>query len=134
IPTLAAVGALTLAVSACGSADGSADGAVELRFSWWGSDERHVLLEEVIENFEAENPDIRITGENTDWASYWDRLATNTAADDAPDVIMQDESYLREYGDRGALADLDEFRSEEHTSELQSRFDLVCRLLLEKKK
>src|SRR5699024_4248760 len=28
--------------------------------------------------------------------------------------------------------DLD--RSEEHTSELQSRFDLVCRLLLEKKK
>src|SRR5207249_9016321 len=29
--------------------------------------------------------------------------------------------------------DLD-LRSEEHTSELQSRFDLVCRLLLEKKK
>src|SRR5207249_11201570 len=32
----------------------------------------------------------------------------------------------RDGGDRG--------RSEEHTSELQSRFDLVCRLLLEKKK
>src|SRR5699024_11603428 len=31
-------------------------------------------------------------------------------------------------GDRGAD------RSEEHTYELQSRFDLVCRLLLEKKK
>src|SRR5699024_11549309 len=31
------------------------------------------------------------------------------------------------------LIDLSE-RSEEHTSELQSRFDLVCRLLLEKKK
>src|SRR5699024_7888592 len=28
----------------------------------------------------------------------------------------------------------DASRSEEHTSELQSRFDLVCRLLLEKKK
>src|SRR5699024_12795119 len=26
------------------------------------------------------------------------------------------------------------YKSEEHTSELQSRFDLVCRLLLEKKK
>src|SRR2546421_10519535 len=34
-----------------------------------------------------------------------------------------------------ALLDLDyEERSEEHTSELQSRSDLVCRLLLEKKK
>src|SRR2546422_5121477 len=35
------------------------------------------------------------------------------------------------------LADLDEqlgLRSEEHTSELQSRLHLVCRLLLEKKK
>src|SRR2546428_9181631 len=35
----------------------------------------------------------------------------------------------------GAKAVLDlEKRSEEHTSELQSRSDLVCRLLLEKKK
>src|SRR5207249_2698582 len=31
------------------------------------------------------------------------------------------------------LGELREDRSEEHTSELQSRFDLVCRLLLEKK-
>src|SRR5690349_22704399 len=29
---------------------------------------------------------------------------------------------------------LNKYRSEEHTSELQSRRDLVCRLLLEKKK
>src|SRR2546429_7206980 len=34
-------------------------------------------------------------------------------------------------GDGAAAADL---RSEEHTSELQSRLHLVCRLLLEKKK
>src|SRR5207249_12002185 len=33
-----------------------------------------------------------------------------------------------------AGSDRSESRSEEHTSELQSRFDLVCRLLLEKKK
>src|SRR4030042_270570 len=32
------------------------------------------------------------------------------------------------------LQDLDRGRSEEHTSELQSRLHLVCRLLLEKKK
>src|SRR5699024_12375455 len=31
------------------------------------------------------------------------------------------------------IGSLDTNRSEEHTSELQSRFDLVCRLLLEKK-
>src|SRR5438105_6533744 len=39
--------------------------------------------------------------------------------------------------DRAQAADRDDdqhVRSEEHTSELQSRVDLVCRLLLEKKK
>src|SRR2546427_9599706 len=33
-----------------------------------------------------------------------------------------------------AFADLEKARSEEHTSELQSQSNLVCRLLLEKKK
>src|SRR2546428_2869328 len=36
--------------------------------------------------------------------------------------------------DLGAEHRIAELRSEEHTSELQSRSDLVCRLLLEKKK
>src|SRR2546421_9575720 len=35
---------------------------------------------------------------------------------------------------RGASSSSSSLRSEEHTSELQSRSDLVCRLLLEKKK
>src|SRR5690606_40345169 len=35
---------------------------------------------------------------------------------------------------RAALGSLPDARSEEHTSELQSRENLVCRLLLEKKK
>src|SRR5207249_9330408 len=43
----------------------------------------------------------------------------------------------REPGGPGSAASgaqrTSEARSEEHTSELQSRFDLVCRLLLEKK-
>src|SRR5207249_11225964 len=40
-----------------------------------------------------------------------------------------ERDFAGEPGRAGALP-----RSEEHTSELQSRFDLVCRLLLEKKK
>src|SRR5438105_8598161 len=38
------------------------------------------------------------------------------------------------YSTVGAIAASSVARSEEHTSELQSRVDLVCRLLLEKKK
>src|SRR5699024_11833441 len=48
-------------------------------------------------------------------------------------------NYDERHGWRGSkesvdISSLPEQRSEEHTSELQSRFDLVCRLLLEKKK
>src|SRR5699024_11822956 len=39
------------------------------------------------------------------------------------------QNVVRQFGPYPSWA-----RSEEHTSELQSRFDLVCRLLLEKKK
>src|SRR2546422_5107591 len=42
-----------------------------------------------------------------------------------PDVLYESERNLRR---------LNFLRSEEHTSELQSRLHLVCRLLLEKKK
>src|SRR5437868_9599889 len=41
---------------------------------------------------------------------------------------------LEEVPGRQLVDLIDELRSEEHTSELQSCFDLVCRLLLEKKK
>src|SRR5690349_24264649 len=41
---------------------------------------------------------------------------------------------VRLYGEMHRFIPADIFRSEEHTSELQSRRDLVCRLLLEKKK
>src|SRR5271167_5178290 len=43
-------------------------------------------------------------------------------------------SSSRRWPKRGCLRSTQSRRSEEHTSQLQSRFDLVCRLLLEKKK
>src|SRR5256885_12979852 len=45
-------------------------------------------------------------------------------------LLGQHDSLALTFADQGAL----ELRSEEHTSELQSPCNLVCRLLLEKKK
>src|SRR5438034_7346828 len=59
----------------------------------------------------------------------------------ASDARTRDPGRFGRYGGRyvpetlmAALEELDRVRSEEHTSELQSHSDLVCRLLLEKKK
>src|SRR3712207_8638217 len=61
------------------------------------------------------------------------------AADALAARLVAGHHALRRGQDRGAhaaehLGDLAVVRSEEHTSELQSRQYLVCRLLLEKKK
>src|SRR5699024_1841347 len=58
---------------------------------------------------------------------------------DSPTIAHVSTSCKSKFATRTACTsppyvwkDTDKFRSEEHTSELQSRFDLVCRLLLEK--
>src|SRR2546429_1620348 len=48
--------------------------------------------------------------------------------------ICEPAGGRRQVDDAAATCRLDHRRSEEHTSELQSRLHLVCRLLLEKKK
>src|SRR5699024_5385717 len=50
-------------------------------------------------------------------------------------LFDQDSTFHRQFfnGMKNTLIFVGISRSEEHTSELQSRFDLVCRLLLEKK-
>src|SRR5699024_11484598 len=50
------------------------------------------------------------------------------------DMAREYKKLSKEHGQvKEKYSGLVERRSEEHTSELQSRFDLVCRLLLEKK-
>src|SRR5690606_41890774 len=60
------------------------------------------------------------TGEGTGYAPIYDSIGSDL-------VFGREDNKFRTRG-RGAV------RSEEHTSELQSRENLVCRLLLEKKK
>src|SRR2546430_9801893 len=59
--------------------------------------------------------------------------AIGLVADDVPidDVADAADRLADRHAER---ADVEQARSEEHTSELQSQSNLVCRLLLEKKK
>src|SRR5437867_8333449 len=52
----------------------------------------------------------------------------------APSVAAWIAILHHEIGNHALASRGSQFRSEEHTSELQSPYDLVCRLLLEKKK
>src|SRR5690606_41687468 len=72
---------------------------------------------------------LEIYAQNGDMALVKRALKVKGVRNEPEGRVLSRELMLRE------LADLDtKMRSEEHTSELQSRENLVCRLLLEKKK
>jgi multiple sugar transport system substrate-binding protein len=88
------------------SSNKAEDGPVEIRFSWWGNAGRAELTNKAIAEFEAANPNIKVKPEYGDISGYFDKLATQMAANDAPDVITMGGAYPAEYANRGALLDL----------------------------
>ncbi|QFU91701.1 ABC transporter substrate-binding protein [Amycolatopsis sp. YIM 10] len=112
LPVLLALTAtLTAACSSGSGADAELSAEpVTLRFTWWGSDDRHKRTQQVIDLFQQQHPNITVRGEFKEWNGYWDSLATTVAANDAPDIIQMDELYLASYAERGALLDFNEAR------------------------
>src|SRR5438105_8520414 len=80
----------------------------------------------------ADQGDFVLTSaDGTEFAAYFARASKPTGAGM---VVMPDVRGLHTFYKELAVRFTETGRSEEHTSELQSRVDLVCRLLLEKKK
>jgi len=107
-----ATGAATsvAALGACrGAPQTSGTDAASLRLAWWGNPTRNEATNTVIGLYTAAHPTVTISGESGEFDSYWKRLATQTAGNDMPDVIQMDMRYIREYGDRGALLDLEKY-------------------------
>src|SRR5439155_16231951 len=59
-------------------------------------------------------------------------IMTTKPATVGPDATLGEVATLMRQEDCGSIPVVEDGRSEEHTSELQSRGHLVCRLLLEK--
>ncbi|GAA2284210.1 extracellular solute-binding protein [Glycomyces scopariae] len=111
--TLAKAGILGAAASpllaACGEDGGGADeGDGELDFWWWGSDPRHEYTQKIIDAFLAKNEGITIKPSPNEFDAYWDALNVSVSGNNAPDVLQQDERYLRDYADKNALLPLEE--------------------------
>lgn len=105
VSVLAAAG-LVLGAAACSDGGDSAPGGVTLRYSWWGNAERADLMQQAIDLFEDRNPGIRVTPSFQEFEAYWQKMATDVAGGNAPDVLQMDFAYIREYADRGVLYDL----------------------------
>src|SRR5699024_11586826 len=85
---------------------------------------------EVTESFVAEIDGVKQVGAGGTVFRKEDTSLLDAYNEKLAEIVADPERYLSIVGDYGFTEE--ELRSEEHTSELQSRFDLVCRLLLEK--
>ena len=81
-------------------------GSSALRASWYGGDPVHTAMKKVLALYSAKNAGIKVSEQHSAFADYWDKLATETAARDAPDIMRMSMTYFTDYADRGALLDL----------------------------
>lgn len=61
---------------------------IQLRFMWWGNDDRHERTLKVIELYEEQNPHVQITAEYGGYDGYYEKVTTQLSGGTAPDIIQ----------------------------------------------
>jgi multiple sugar transport system substrate-binding protein len=77
-----------------------------MRLAWWGNTVRDERTIKTAELYQTQNPGITVETETTGWAGYWDKLNTQAAAGNLPDLIQQDYAYILQWAERNQLMDL----------------------------
>src|SRR5699024_11455068 len=88
-------------------------------------EETNLSKDKDVQNHNEEVDEVEVDSSNNEAES-------SISAEEQEELLKKYDAESNTRDVKGIVAGI--VRSEEHTSELQSRFDLVCRLLLEKKK
>ncbi|MFD3658641.1 ABC transporter substrate-binding protein [Streptomyces sp. NPDC058620] len=102
------VAVLGVLASGCDGDGGGAGagGKVEIRYSWWGGQERAEMINKTIALFEKKHPDIDVKTDFQDYEAFWKKFNTQASAGNAPDVFQNSVAFLRKYDDKRVLLDL----------------------------
>lgn len=96
------------AASAFGPAGAALAADPTVRLIWWGNPDRDRRTNEVIALYGKETG-TTVVPETYGWNDYWQKLATQAAGRNLPDLIQMDYRFIFEYARRQQLAALDEF-------------------------
>lgn len=99
--------ALCATLAGCGGgAPAAADGKVTLRFTWWGNADRAERTEKAVAAFERSHPGIDIRTSYSTYDAYKQKLATQAAGGDVPDLIQLDYRQISQYAGSDVMLDL----------------------------
>jgi multiple sugar transport system substrate-binding protein len=106
--TWTGAGALSIAaMSLVGCSPSGSGGDGSIRFAWWGGSDRQRAYLEALDAFTAEHPEIKVAPEFGDYDAYQERMTTQMAARDVPDVFWIPSPAVLTYRDAGLYRDLD---------------------------
>ena len=91
------------------ASQGGSGAPVELRVTWWGSQDRHDRTIKAIQLFQQKHPNIKITYEFSSFNDYLTKLSTQAAGGGLPDVMQMDYAWIAEWSQRGLLVPLDDY-------------------------
>jgi multiple sugar transport system substrate-binding protein len=116
LPAAAAALAL-LATAACGGGGSRAeqqaggppvtDQPVQLEVTWWGGPARAEITQKVLDLYTQKHPNVTFTTQWQGYSGYYDKVNTSAAGRNAADIIQIDNRVLREYANKGLIAELD---------------------------
>jgi multiple sugar transport system substrate-binding protein len=78
----------------------------DLRFSWWGNEARSEATIKAIEQYEAMNPGVTITPEYSTIDGFYNKLMTQIAGNNAPDIMSVNVEWLPVIAQQGGFMDL----------------------------
>lgn len=103
--------ALLVPLAACGDDGGGSPSAdstkpVELSIFWFGGDARAKITDDVLALYTKKHPNVTFKKTWQANQGYYDKLATLTAGNEAPDIFQIDDNFLTEYASRNVTLDL----------------------------
>ncbi|MFI6828423.1 ABC transporter substrate-binding protein [Kribbella sp. NPDC050241] len=104
-----AAGVLAPFLSACNLDPAAKEAKNSVRFSSYGDPTKLGLRSKLADQYTSSHPDVKMVFEGTATAEYWDKLATQMAGGNAPDVINIDIARIGQYGAAGALQSLEKY-------------------------
>jgi len=90
---------------ATGETEGGSDGAT-IEFASWLVQSQEIYDDLIVAPFEAENPAISVNVTLSPWGEYWQKIQTQYASGDTPDVYDMSLAYLYNFVENGMVENL----------------------------
>ncbi len=98
-----------------------------IRVAFWGTPEEVEIIQDIIEPWQKEHPEIKVELEHTPFSGYVSKILTRIAGGSAPDVICTEANLFVNFWGKDIFLDLNPFLAKESVFSLNEFFPEVVK-------